>query len=196
MERMGRGCGYLNTMDKKLLGIYLNDHLAGSVTGVELARRARGSNEHTELGDFLATVVNDIEDDRRSLMDIMDQLGIRKDPAKRALAWVTEKAGRLKPNGQITGYSPLSRLIELEGLTLGVTGKLALWKALRRLSDSETQLDSAVLDRLIERAEEQQGALEERRLAAAQEALGAPAPAVAPGPRVASGADGMDARAR
>jgi hypothetical protein len=31
-------------MDRKLLGIYLNDHLAGSTIGLELSRRARGSN--------------------------------------------------------------------------------------------------------------------------------------------------------
>ena len=34
----------------ELLGIYLNDHLAGSIGGVETARRARGCNEGTEFG--------------------------------------------------------------------------------------------------------------------------------------------------
>ena len=46
---------------------------------------------------------------------------------KSAGAWTAEKFGRLKPNGQLTGYSPLSRLVELEGLKLGITGKLGLW---------------------------------------------------------------------
>jgi hypothetical protein len=160
-------------MDKKLLGIYLNDHLAGSTTGVELVRRARAENKATELGRFLTTLTMEIEADRKALEDVMDKLGIRKDPIKVASGWAMEKAGRLKLNGQLKGYSPLSRLVELEGLALGVTGKLALWKALRLLVDEEPALEATALDRLVERAEEQQRGLEEHRLAAAREALGA-----------------------
>jgi hypothetical protein len=158
-------------MNRKLLGIYLNDHLAGSVVGVELARRTRGENEDTELGRFLATLVTEIEADRDSLMEVMDDLGIRKDPAKRAGAWVMEKAGRLKPNGQLRGYSPLSTLVELEGLALGITGKLALWKSLRLLAEQEPALDAAALQRLADRAKEQQVQVEERRVEAARRAL-------------------------
>lgn len=161
-------------MNKKLLGIYLNDHLAGSTVGLELAKRARGQNRNSAYGDFLDTLAEEIEEDRETLKGIMDDLGIRKDPAKVAAGWIGEKAGRLKLNGQLTGYSPLSRLVELEGLALGVTGKLALWKALR-LADTEPALDGPALERLIERAERQQRGLEERRLTAAREALGAEA---------------------
>ena len=89
--------------------------------------------------------------------------------------WLLEKAGRLKLNGQLRGYSPLSRLVELEGLALGVTGKLAVWKALRLIADTEPALDAAELDRLIDSAEEQQRGLEEHRLEAAREALAAEA---------------------
>ena len=60
----------------------------------------------------------------------MDRLGVRKDPLKPAAAWMAEKLGRLKLNGQLSGYSPLSRVVELEGLHIGITGKLELWKAL------------------------------------------------------------------
>ncbi|MET0760949.1 MAG: hypothetical protein ABWZ63_01290 [Thermoleophilaceae bacterium] len=161
-------------MNKKLLGIYLNDHLAGSTVGLELAKRARGQNRNSAYGDFLDTLAEEIEEDRETLKGIMDDLGIRKDPAKVAAGWIGEKAGRLKLNGQLTGYSPLSRLVELEGLALGVTGKLALWKALR-LADTEPALDGPGLERLIERAERHQRGLEERRLTAAREALGAEA---------------------
>ena len=55
----------------------------------------------------------------------MDDLEIRTDPVKDAGGWLLEKAGRLKLNGQLKGYSPLPRLVELEGLALGVTAKLA-----------------------------------------------------------------------
>jgi hypothetical protein len=162
-------------VQRKLLGIYLNDHLAGSTAGIELARRACASNQGSELGHFLAELVMHIEADRRTLQRIMRDLGIRRDHAKVAGGWVLEKAGRLKMNGQLRGYSPLSRLVELEGLALGVTGKLAVWKALRQLADDEPALDATELDRLIESAEQQQRGLEEHRLQAARVALGAPA---------------------
>jgi hypothetical protein len=155
-------------MNRKLLGIYLNDHLGGSTVGVELARRAARGNQNTEFGEFLSTLAEEIDADREALMSLMDDLGIRKDPVRRALGWAAEKAGRLKPNGQLRGYSPLSRLVELEGLALGVTGKLALWKALRQLGEQEPQLASYPLDHLVERAESQQRQIEERRLAAAR----------------------------
>ena len=51
-----------------------------------------------------------------------------------------EKAGRLKMNGELFEYSPLSRLVEFEGLTLGVTGKLSLWKVLEQLTDDIPEL--------------------------------------------------------
>ena len=34
-------------INRKLLGIYLNDHLAGSTAGMEVARRSAGSNKGT-----------------------------------------------------------------------------------------------------------------------------------------------------
>ena len=156
-------------MDDKLLGIYLNDHMAGSVAGVELAKRARDNNEGTALGDFLESLVDEIERDRDSLAALMEHHGVSHDPLKKGVAWAAEKLGRAKPNGQLTGYSPLSRLIELEGLTLGVTGKLALWRALAAAQVS-TPAD-VDLDELARRAERQQDQLEERRMEAARTAF-------------------------
>ncbi|MEJ7876310.1 MAG: hypothetical protein WKF62_06585 [Solirubrobacterales bacterium] len=157
-------------MDAKLLGIYLNDHRAGSVMGVELSKRAAARNEGTELGEFLAGLSRDIEADCDSLKAIMDHLGVTENRMKMPIAWMAERLGRLKPNGQLTGYSPLSRLLELEGLTLGVTGKLALW---RSLAATRSDLDAFGLERLIERAESQRDALEAHRVEAARTALSA-----------------------
>jgi hypothetical protein len=61
------------------------------------------------------------------------------------LGWGAEKAGRLKLNGELLGYSPLSRLEELEALSLGVEGKLALWTALRRTHGDDPRLRGAEL---------------------------------------------------
>ena len=162
-------------MNRKLLEIYLQDHHAGSTTGIELVgKRARSSNQGTVYGDFLSRLADDIAADRRTLESIMDDLDVSSDRAKVAGAWVGEKLGRLKPNGQLTGYSPLSRLVELEGLALGVTGKLALWRALRLLADDEPALDPDRLERLAEQAEAaaQQEEIEEHRMRAARQAFG------------------------
>ena len=96
-------------------------------TTVPLARRSAGSNRGTTYGDALARIADEIEQDRRTLEAITDELDIPRDQVKNALAWGAERAGRLKLNGQLTGYSPLSRLVELEGLITGISGKISLW---------------------------------------------------------------------
>jgi len=167
------GYGGRAVSDPKLLRIYLQDHHAAATVGVELVRRARGSNEGTAYGDFLARLADEIDADRRALEAIMDDLGVGPDRAKVTVAWAGERLGRLKLNGRLTGYSPLSRLVELEGLALAVTGKLALWRTLGGLADDLAELDGDYLARLAARAEEQQRVLEEQRLRAAREALSA-----------------------
>jgi hypothetical protein len=158
-------------VDRKLLRIYLQDHLAAATGGAELARRVRGANEGTPYGEQLAKLADDIEADRRTLESIMDDLGFGADRAKNLGFWVAEKAGRLKLNGQLTGYSPLSRMIELEGLLAGVGGKLSLWRTLREVADSVPELDPDRLGRLIERGEQQLQTLNELRSRAGSEAF-------------------------
>ena len=154
-----------------MLRTYLQDHHAGSTAGVELARRAASSNEGAEMGTELARIADEIAADRDSLEAVMETLGVGPSRLKDAGGWTAEKLGRLKPNNSLIGYSPLSRVIELEGLVLGVTGKLALWESLRaavgdRVGDTD-------LAELIERAGDQRARLEELRRAAAAEALAA-----------------------
>jgi hypothetical protein len=160
-------------MNEKYLRIYLQDHLAGSTAGLELARRTRGANEGTEYGPPLAKIADEIAADRRQLEGIMQDLGFGADRLKNTGAWVLEKAGRLKMNGELTGYSPLSRVVELEGLLTGVTGKWGLWVALLEIAPTEPRLDAALLERLKGRAEEQRETVEQLRENAAKEAFAA-----------------------
>ena len=161
--------------DGRLLGIYLNDHLAGATVGLELARRARRNNSGSDFGRFLEALERELEEDKRALEQVIERLGFRASAAKRAVAIVAERAGRLKPNGQITGYSPLSRVLELEGLTIGVAGKRSLWRNLRDGAGVDDRLVGIDLDRLLERAESQLERLEDRRVEAARRAFGTPA---------------------
>lgn len=159
------------TLNKKNLGIYLNDHLAGAVAGVELAKRAANNNKGTEWGSFLESLSEEIEEDRRALLDLMNELGIKQDILKDAAAWLGEKVGRLKLNGKLVGYSELSRVVELDGLALGITGKLALWRVLKELQLPEVRATGIDLDALEERARKQRDGVEDYRLRAGREAF-------------------------
>ena len=158
-------------MEQKLLNIYLNDHLAGAAAGLELAKRCRSSNTGTPLASFLDGLIADIEADKEELETLMSALGAPTDRLKQTAAWVGEKAGRLKLNGQITGYSPLSRLIELEGLSLGVEGKMSLWRSLKEIAGYDSRIATFDLDRLEKRAIEQREELEVHRREAARTAF-------------------------
>ena len=162
-------------LDRKLLGTYLNDHLAGSTVGLELAKRARGSNKDNDYGAVLGRIVTEIDEDRETLQRLMGAFEIKRDRPKVAIAWMAEKLGRLKPNGRLTSYSPLSRLVELEMLALGIAGKVSLWEALGEVAEQDTRLDAAELKRLAERAERQRADVWKLRQRAAREALATPA---------------------
>jgi hypothetical protein len=156
----------------RLLAVYLNDHLAGSTGAIEIARRAASEHQGTELGAFLSRLAGEIEQDRQALRRVMAAAGVRPQHAKLALAWLGEKAGRLKLNGRLLRSSPLSPFIQLEALEVGIYGKQLLWQALRE----HRPPGSAVveLDELIARAERQRGDVERHRLVAGS-ALNLPA---------------------
>ena len=158
-------------MNTALLSIYLNDHLAGATGARELARRTASSNRETGYGAPLGQLAEEIDQDRATLIAFMRSLSVSTDQLKVAAGWAAEKAGRLKANGRLLGYSPLSRVIEIEGLLLGVRGKLALWRSLEKLSEHDPRLAPPALPELLERAQRQLEGLEELRLRAAEEAL-------------------------
>lgn len=158
--------------EQELLGIYLNDHLAGATGGAELARRVAAGRRQEEAGDVLLRLAADIAADRAALLEIMTTLGVPVRAYKVCAGWIGEKAGRLKLNGRLLRRSPLSSLEELELMRLGVTGKAAGWRTLRLLADTEPRLDRGGLDELIARADSQLGLLEDLRVRAARLALG------------------------
>jgi hypothetical protein len=160
-------------MDRKLLGIYLNDHLAGSVVGGNLARRIARQNEGNEYGRKVAKIARDLDEDQATLRELMERAGVRQKQLRLVMARITELAARLKRNGQLIGYSPLSRVLELEGLTMGITGKLELWRSLEAVEDG-ADLGGIDFASLAARAEDQRERVEELRVNAAQEALSGP----------------------
>ena len=51
------------------------------------------------------------------------------------------RSAALKLNGQLLQYSDLSRLLELEGLGLGIHGKMDLWRGLIAVRDAYPPLN-------------------------------------------------------
>lgn len=154
----------------RFLAIYLNDHLAGAALGVELARRLRSSNRgDVEFGEPLAEICAEIEADRETLIRLMERLDVDRGQLKPALALLGERLGRLKPNGQLRGYSPLSRVLELEILSSGIGGKVQLWNALEERF-GET-LEGFDFHALAERADHQGQVVEDLHLAAVRRTL-------------------------
>lgn len=158
----------MRNVEKRLRAVYLQDHLAGATAGHELAKRAASSNEGTEIGEFLARLAEEIGEDRKTLLEIMGELDVGTDRIKTTLAWGAEKVGRLKPNGRLLSYSPLSRLVELEGLHVGIAGRLSLFQNLEATSAGEVSAD---LNALVARAQRQLADLEPYRVAAAAAAF-------------------------
>ena len=103
-----------------LLGIYLNDHLAGATGGVELARRVAAARRQEEVGDALLHFAADVAADRVALVEIMAALGIPVRAYKVCAGWIGE--GWLKLNGRLRSRSSLSSLEELEMMSQGPSG--------------------------------------------------------------------------
>jgi len=155
-----------------LLGIYLNDHLAGATAGMILVRRMAASAEPgSERAATLRRLATEISADRSALVAVITALDLPIRGYKVFGAWLGAQAGRLKLNGHLVTRSPLSDLEETEILRLGVTGKAAGWRTLRVLADTDGRLDAARLDELIARASRQEDILESMRVAAAAAAL-------------------------
>ncbi|MEU6982550.1 hypothetical protein ABZ946_03890 [Streptomyces sp. NPDC046324] len=156
-----------------LLTLYLNDHLAGSAAGVRLIRRIVDGQRHTGAGQALDAVARQIEEDQRSLRGIMRDLDVPVKPLREIVGRIGEKMGRLKLNGRLLSRSPLSDVVELEAMLLGVEGKAACWRALRALAETRSGFDTTDLDRLLARAEEQSRTLDDIRRRRSAEVFGA-----------------------
>ncbi len=157
---------------EELLGIYLNDHLAGAAAGIAAFRRARNAQGPSERGHALDRILREVEEDRAAVESVMRTFGFPIRRYKQAIGLLGERVSSLKLNGRLTTRSPLSDLVEFEGLLLGVLGRAAGLRTLRELAETEPRLDGEQLDRLIARAERQAATLEELRVGAVHRAFG------------------------
>ena len=132
--------------------------------------RRNCSSRHRGRPDesFYAQLASAIDEDRAALDELMTKLGVKRDRVKETVGWMGEKLSRIKFSERMTGSPELSTLLEAETLSLGIEGKLALWKSLKASAAHDADLRAvADYDELITRATSQLDGLEQRRLAAA-----------------------------
>jgi hypothetical protein len=161
-------------MPDKAMQVYLNDHLAGAMFGSDLARQIESQSEGATLGTRIAEVAMQIEEDQQTLSDLMQRMGVTKNPVKQATTWLAEKISRVKLTGASSGHGDVGLFMALETLSLGVEGKASLWRMLKDVHDRYPELEARELDVLIARAEAQREVLEHERRAAGRRALADP----------------------
>ena len=145
---------------------YLHDHLAGADFAVDLVTHLRDQNPGAPLGEFAVHLLAEIEQDRTVLQELVDRSGQGSSLVKGAVAWLGEKVSRLKLSGGAFGTFET-----LEALSLGIVGKLAMWRALASLMEADARVAGIDFDPLVSRAQEQHSRVEEWRLQAARAAL-------------------------
>lgn len=145
---------------KRLIGIYLNDHLAFLTGAEQLALRTRSNNSGKPVAGYLGELVSEIRSDAHLVRLALTSVSHKESRVKVAMAKLGEKAGRLKLNGRLRGYSPLSRVVELQQLLILRKASESLWDTLTQLQEP-LSIESGKLDKHIESARNSQMRLQE-----------------------------------
>ena len=153
----------------KDLDSYLNDHLAGSISALELIAHCIDVHKGEPLGSFFAEIEGEIKADQGTLGDVMRTIGVEESKVRKAGAWAAEKVGRVRLI--IAGDEPgsLGLVLTLEGLIMGVTGKKLLWVTLA--AAKLPGLNGYNLEELQRRAEQQVERIEAERMRAVSQAF-------------------------
>jgi hypothetical protein len=151
------------------LASYLNDHLAGSVSALELIDHWAEAHKGEPLGSFFVATGTEIKADQETLRGIMRTLAVEESKVRKAGAWAAEKLGRARLI--IAGNDPgsLGLVLTLEGLIMGVTGKKLMWASLAAAKLPPLNTDN--FEQLQHCAEQQIERLEAERISAVRQAF-------------------------
>jgi len=156
-------------MANKHLATYLNDHLAGSVSALELLSSLETAQADIDMARFVSELRVEIEADQQELENLMQRLQITESRPRQAGGWLAEKVLQIKLRLDDPDGGALYLLESLELLAIGIEGKRRLWRALAAAAVPGLQLTD--YERLTKRAEEQQQRVETVRLVAAKTAF-------------------------
>ena len=158
------------------LDVYLNDHLAASAAAIELVERIAENNPGTALAAHLEGLRGEIEADRATLSAVMERCGVTPSKPKQITGKVLETLSRFRLNERVTGSADVTRLMEIETLSLGIEGKASLWQSLQQVEARRPEIGSFDLGALLSRAVSQRSGLEPFKQEAAATALSPTAP--------------------
>lgn len=147
---------------------YLNDHLAGAKTALELLDHliAKAADDDRR---FLTDIKDEISQDRDTLQRLLERLGGQSSGVRQIGGWVAGQASRLKLLFDDPTRGALQRFEALELLTIGIHGKRLLWRALGHSNIHEFgDIDFVALE---QRATDQHDRVDAARLAAAQRVI-------------------------
>lgn len=148
-----------DSVDSLLLRQYLSDHYSGATAGLKRIQRMSASFVDTPVFAEISEVAEELRKERAYLRRFMKTLNLTRPLLSPPMAWVAEKAGRLKPNGRLSNRSPSSMVLESELMSMAVTGKLRGWQTLQAQAP-QLGTDPEVFSQLIEAAEHQLDLLE------------------------------------
>jgi hypothetical protein len=153
------------------LVVLLRNHQAGGRAAVDLFRRAASAQRARPYADGLRALAGEAREDLDFNEGVMRRLGVSASPVQVLGTRVTERVGRFKPNGALLRRTPLSDVVELEGLIATVHVKLAGWYA-AQVAEVLTVEELQRLEELVVRARSQADRLVEMHQQAAADALG------------------------
>jgi hypothetical protein len=153
----------------KELDSYLNDHLAGSISALELIAHWVEVHKGEPLGSFFVETEREIKADQDTLREVMRNLGVEESKMRQAGAWAAEKVGRARLIIAGDERGSLGLVLTLEGLIMGVTGKKLMWRAL--VASKLPQLNGYNFEELQRQAEQQVERIEAERMTAVRQAF-------------------------
>ena len=147
-----------SSIDAKLLGLYMSDHLTGATAGLARIERMAEAFADTPVSADIARVSAELRRERDFLRGLIHDLGVRQRRHRQAAAWLAERVGRLKLNGRIVRRSPMTMVLESELMRAAILGKLGGWQTLEELAP-DLGLDQATFAKLGDEARSQIEAL-------------------------------------
>lgn len=141
-----------DSVDRRLLAIYLNDHVTGATAALARLRRMAHTYRELPIGPAFQDLSLTIDQERTWIFDLMADLDLPVRRYKLGGAILAERVGRLKLNGHLVRPSRLSPLLETEILRSAITGKQSGWRTLEVIGE-----DAGIAPARLERLAQLQG---------------------------------------
>jgi hypothetical protein len=150
------------------LATYLNDHLGGSKTALDLLEHLATAAHDVDDRTFFKGLHVDIAADRMTLEEVIRRVGDESRSLRDLGGWMMEKAFLAKLAVDDPGGNALKEYQSLELLLLGIHGKRVLWQVLGTIAPDLPELRQMDFAQFEQRAAEQYARVDARRLQSAR----------------------------